>query len=32
MGDTDSGDNDLGHVGVADFEEPVDKPGTTIGT
>ena len=29
---TASGDNDVGDVGVAELEEPVDRPGTTIGT
>ena len=25
-------ENDVGYVGVAELEEPVDKPGTTIAT
>ena len=32
VGTTASCDNDVGDVGVAELEEPVDKPGTTIGT
>ena len=32
MGITASCDNDVGDVRTAEVEEPVDKPGTTIGT
>ena len=32
VGTTPSCDNDVGDAGVAELEEPVDKPGTTIGT
>ena len=31
-GTTASCDNDVGHVGKAELQEPVDKPGITIGT
>ena len=31
-GITESCGSDAGDVGVAELEEPVDKPGTTIGT
>ena len=29
---TESCDDDVGDVGIAELEEPVDKPGTTSGT
>ena len=32
VGATASCDNDVGDVGAAELEEPVDEPGTTIGT
>ena len=32
VGTTDSCNTDVGVVGAAELEEPVDKPGTTIGT
>ena len=32
VGATASCDTDVGDVGITELEEPVDKPGTTIGT